>query len=107
MSKVQGLFNHLTVMFGMVFLVFLVLDQFNPVLAEKRFLKTGGISLPAGVCPRLFRCIFSGRQQISGSAESMDDAANPSKHKILYFFCSVYPIIPFSYRQIDDIIYRR
>ena len=32
MSKVQGLFNHLTVMFGMVFLVFLVLDQFNPMM---------------------------------------------------------------------------
>ena len=32
MSKVYGLFNHLTVMFGMVFLVFLVLDQFNPMM---------------------------------------------------------------------------
>ena len=29
MSKVQGLFNHLTVMFGMVFLVFLLLRAFG------------------------------------------------------------------------------
>ena len=32
MSKVNGLFNHLTVMFGLMFLVFLVLDEFNPMM---------------------------------------------------------------------------
>ena len=32
MSKIRGLLNHLTVIFGMVFLVFLVLDQFNPMM---------------------------------------------------------------------------
>ena len=32
MSKTAGLFSHLTVIFGMMFLVFLVLDQFNPMM---------------------------------------------------------------------------
>ena len=32
MSKFRGLMNHLTVIFGMVFLVFLLLDQFNPMM---------------------------------------------------------------------------
>ena len=29
MGKARGLLNHLTVIFGIMFLVFLVLDQFN------------------------------------------------------------------------------
>ena len=32
MSKIYKVFNHLTVMFGLMFLVFLVLDQFNPMM---------------------------------------------------------------------------
>ena len=32
MSKTAGFFSHLTVIFGMIFLVFLVLDQFNPMM---------------------------------------------------------------------------
>lgn len=32
MSKGSRLFSHLTVIFGMIFLVFLVLDQFNPMM---------------------------------------------------------------------------
>ena len=32
MSKVQTITNHLTAILGMVFLVFLVLDQFNPMM---------------------------------------------------------------------------
>ena len=32
MSKVTVLASHLTVIFGMMFLVFLVLDQFNPMM---------------------------------------------------------------------------
>ena len=32
MSKIAGFLNHLTVIFGMMFLVFLVLDQFNPMM---------------------------------------------------------------------------
>ena len=32
MSKVTALASHLTVIFGMMFLVFLVLDQFNPMM---------------------------------------------------------------------------
>ena len=32
MSKAAGFFSHLTVIFGMIFLVFLVLDQFNPLM---------------------------------------------------------------------------
>ena len=32
MSKTAGLFSHLTVIFGIMFLVFLVLDQFNPMM---------------------------------------------------------------------------
>ena len=32
MSKAAGFFSHLTVIFGMIFLVFLVLDQFNPMM---------------------------------------------------------------------------
>ena len=32
MSKAIGLFSHLTVILGMMFLVFLVLDQFNPMM---------------------------------------------------------------------------
>lgn len=32
MNKIRGLLNHLTVIFGMVFLTFLVLDQFNPMM---------------------------------------------------------------------------
>ena len=32
MSKTAGFFSHLTVIFGMMFLVFLVLDQFNPMM---------------------------------------------------------------------------
>ena len=32
MIKIRGLLNHLTVIFGMIFLVFLVLDQFNPLM---------------------------------------------------------------------------
>ena len=32
MSKITGLLNHLTVIFGLMFLVFLVLDQFNPMM---------------------------------------------------------------------------
>ena len=32
MNKISGLFSHLTVILGMVFLVFLVLDQFNPMM---------------------------------------------------------------------------
>ena len=32
MSKVTEIFSHLTVILGMMFLVFLVLDQFNPMM---------------------------------------------------------------------------
>ncbi len=32
MSKVQTILNHLTVVLGMMFLVFLILDQFNPLM---------------------------------------------------------------------------
>ena len=32
MGKARGLLNHLTVIFGIMFLVFLVLDQFNPMM---------------------------------------------------------------------------
>ena len=32
MSKITGFLNHLTVIFGLMFLVFLVLDQFNPMM---------------------------------------------------------------------------
>ena len=32
MSKVRALISHLTVILGMMFLVFLVLDQFNPMM---------------------------------------------------------------------------
>ena len=32
MSKITGFLNHLTVTFGLMFLVFLVLDQFNPMM---------------------------------------------------------------------------
>ena len=32
MDKTRGLLNHLTVIFGIMFLVFLVLDQFNPMM---------------------------------------------------------------------------
>ena len=32
MSKTAGLFSHLTVILGIMFLVFLVLDQFNPMM---------------------------------------------------------------------------
>ena len=32
MSKVTALASHLTVILGMMFLVFLVLDQFNPMM---------------------------------------------------------------------------
>lgn len=32
MSKARTITNHLTAVFGMVFLVFLVLDQFNPMM---------------------------------------------------------------------------
>ena len=32
MSKIAGLFDHLAVILGIVFLVFLVLDQFNPMM---------------------------------------------------------------------------
>ena len=32
MSKTAGLFSHLTMIFGIMFLVFLALDQFNPMM---------------------------------------------------------------------------
>ena len=32
MSKVRGFLNHLSAAFGIIFLVFLVLDQFNPMM---------------------------------------------------------------------------
>ena len=32
MGKPRGLLNHLTVILGIMFLVFLVLDQFNPMM---------------------------------------------------------------------------
>ena len=32
MSKLYGLFSHLTVILGFMFIVFLVLDQFNPMM---------------------------------------------------------------------------
>ena len=32
MSKMYGLFSHLTVILGFMFIVFLVLDQFNPMM---------------------------------------------------------------------------
>ena len=32
MSKIRGFLNHLTTAFGIIFLVFLVLDQFNPMM---------------------------------------------------------------------------
>ena len=32
MSKIRGLLDHLAVIFGIIFLVFLVLDQFNPMM---------------------------------------------------------------------------
>ena len=32
MSRTAKLLDHLTVIFGMIFLVFLVLDQFNPMM---------------------------------------------------------------------------
>ena len=32
MSKARAITNHLTAILGMVFLVFLVLDQFNPMM---------------------------------------------------------------------------
>lgn len=32
MSKITGLFDHLAVILGIMFLVFLVLDQFNPMM---------------------------------------------------------------------------
>ena len=32
MSKAQNLIGHLTVILGLMFLVFLVLDQFNPLM---------------------------------------------------------------------------
>ena len=32
MSKITGILNHLTVIFGLMILVFLVLDQFNPMM---------------------------------------------------------------------------
>ena len=32
MSKVRALISHLTAILGMMFLVFLVLDQFNPMM---------------------------------------------------------------------------
>ena len=32
MSKVRGFLNHLSAAFGITFLVFLVLDQFNPMM---------------------------------------------------------------------------
>ena len=32
MSKIRGFLNHLTMILGLVFLIFLVLDQFNPMM---------------------------------------------------------------------------
>ena len=32
MNKIRELLNHLTIIFGLIFLVFLVLDQFNPMM---------------------------------------------------------------------------
>ncbi len=32
MSKLHGLFSHLTVILAFMFIVFLVLDQFNPMM---------------------------------------------------------------------------
>ena len=32
MSKVREAFSHLTVILGLMFLVFLILDQFNPMM---------------------------------------------------------------------------
>ena len=32
MNKIRELLNHLTVIFGMIFLAFLILDQFNPMM---------------------------------------------------------------------------
>ncbi len=32
MNKVRTVFSHLTVILGLVFIVFLILDQFNPMM---------------------------------------------------------------------------